>query len=236
MPNSYIRQQQHDDVIWRYDASKSLDIVTYYFLVLFSLTGLSTLLGMTETVEIQEYIVTSNDNEKTKSHKKNLDVNDGKDDDLCVWSSFNSKVQDIPLKLKNELQSKLDASIVITPSVFEYMQRHIQLHHDNPNFKIYLARKFEYHFRLIDLHVIMLHFISTSYNDDGTTTTNTSDSADEDDNGGDKSKQTLHLVEVYHCKNVILRHFFDVVFSVAGKVMRFVYGTTKPITKHAKLQ
>ena len=230
MPNSY-----SDDSIWRYDVSKSLDIISYYFLVFFSFTGLCTLLGMTETVEIQEFI--SNDNEKTKSIKKNLNY----DDDLCVWfnsPSRSAEENDIwkdKIKKRKELQSKLDPSIEITQSVFEYMQRHIEQHDNrkqqqNPkDVKIHLARKFEYHFRLIDLHVIMLHFISTSSN----TSNNHDGNADDTDDYGE---QTLHLVEVYKCKNIILRHWLDVLLGFAGKVMRFVCGTTKPIQGHAKVE
>ena len=64
---------------------------------------------------------------------------------------------------------------------------------------IFLKRRFEYNFKLLGFEVVMLHFLC------------------------DQNK--LHLVEVYHINNRILRDFVaPVVMKAVGTILRFVKG------------
>ncbi len=187
MPTSYCSESTHSKnskgVIANYDASLLLNLFSYYLLVLWSFTGLSTLLGMTDTVETKEY---------------------SQQGDLCVWP-LQKRNPDVSLLARS---SKMEPLIQIEDSIYKYMEYHVvqcmddeEVSQNNlgdkegPNF--YLNRKFEYHFRLIGLHVIMVHFLSTYM-----------------------ERKTLHLVEVYHIRNPLLRFVFSTIMNTLGKLLR----------------
>ena len=189
----------------KYDASKSLNLFSYYALVFSSFTGLSTLLGLTELVKMNEYHDTSD--QTTLNHH-------------CVWPLENRKKLSPSALLV--LQSRRDPSIRINNSIFEYLECHViqlhqginndenreatkeknkSIHHDQPTFSI--KRNFEYYFRLVGLSVIMVHFACTY-----------------------KGQTSLHLVEVYHIQNVIIRYVFKILFGTLGTLVNSVFGKT----------
>ncbi len=185
-----------------HDASKSLSVYSYYLLVLFSFTGLCTLLGLTETVEKKEWV--QNANEKGRPSP-----------DLCVWPRKEDDQSDERNKISRSelLKSKLDSTIEVNDLVFEYIERHItnqkpkqpgageQQQQKRP--MIYLRRAFEYHFQLVSLHVIMVHF--STFNEQ---------------NG----EEVLHLVEVYRFNNKVLRNLFRGIFDLMANALKCVYG------------
>mmetsp|Transcript_12397 Transcript_12397/g.15702 ORF Transcript_12397/g.15702 Transcript_12397/m.15702 type:complete len:245 (-) Transcript_12397:104-838(-) len=191
MPTSYCSTRNRDDkksrdIIANYDGSILLNLLSYYALVVASFTGLCTLLGMTDTVEMEEY--------------------SGQGDrGVQVWPLEKSN-HDISLLARS---SKKEPLIRIEDSVFKYMEDHVyryttdqkvaKMSLDDSGPKFYLKRKFEYHFRLVSLHVIMVHF-SCTY----------------------KGHTNLHLVEVYHIKNPFLRFTLGTVFDTMAKLLRHI--------------
>jgi len=143
LPSNY-----SDDEIHLYDLCHSLTIVTYYTLVLLSFTGLSTLLGLTETICSDEYV---------------------KEKPIVGTSNTNNE---------SLLSSTLDPSIYVRKSVLDHLQKHVltqrmdnteeEEEEDSTTMHLALKRKFEYNFRLIGLNVIMLHIVS--YTDTPSTT------------------------------------------------------------------
>jgi len=114
--------------------------LTYYLLVLGSLTGLSTALGMTNFIMAKEFPPAAASEE-----------------------------------VKSTVGSKINSALRVEPFVLEYCKNHTESN------AMYLKRHFEYDFKLVGLHVIMLHFLC------------------------DQDK--LHLVEVYQFNNRILRSY-----------------------------
>jgi len=143
LPSNY-----SDDEIHLYDFCHSLTIVTYYALVLLSFTGLSTLLGLTETICSDEYV---------------------KEKPIVGTSNTNNE---------SLLSSTLDPTIYVRKSVLDHLHNHVltqrmdnteeEEEEDSTTMHLALKRKFEYNFRLIGLNVIMLHIVS--YTDTPSTT------------------------------------------------------------------
>ena len=132
MPSSYLNKK---DGIVKYDLSFSLNLLRYYLLVISSFTGLSTLLGLTDTICKFET-------------------------DIDVWPLKRRKLGQFEQSI---LKSKINPKIQIGDDVFRYIENHIVQdlgRHGNEAPIITLKRKFEYCFHLTGLHVIMVHFES----------------------------------------------------------------------------
>ena len=132
MPYSYL--DEIDDIV-KYDASISTNLLSYYLLVISSFTGISTLLGLTDTVDKFET-------------------------DIDVWPLKRRKPDEFESSI---LKSKLDPRMEICDDVFKYIENEIfqdwgRDENEAPIFT--LKRKFEYRFRLVGLNVIMVHFES----------------------------------------------------------------------------
>jgi len=125
------------DEICLHDASALLNIFSYYALVFVSFTGISTLLGVTQTIDIQEFPFTSG---------------------VPIWPS--SKCVDVDI-LKSEVETKVQ----VTDEILKYVQSHIERQdysHHSGQVTLSLVRRYEYNFRLLGgLHVIMLHLVSS---------------------------------------------------------------------------
>ncbi len=193
MPSSYISAEQNQIQMAKCDASLSLNLFSYYFLVLLSLTGLSTLLGMTDTIQMAEY---SQQEQKEKN--------------LCVWPLEKRNCDD-QLLMRSSIK---EPSIKLGNSVFQYLENHTiqstkgkevaltDSKEGRPTF--HLKRKYEYHFRLINTHVIMVHFSCTH-----------------------QGQTSLHLVEVYHMKDSIFKVFFLRVWVALGEIKNFFFARLK---------
>ena len=180
MPSHY-----QNDELSLYDATRILNRFTYYVLVLLSATGLSSVLGLTTTLDQRDFFGES------------IAVSSGKSiDTYCVWPKEKRSLQ--PQEICQLLSHKDMPTVQIRDSIFEYMEQHIRrgkikkdevpdektrretTEKESPTF--FLKRRFEYRFNLVGLHVMMLHFSSVHENE-----------------------TTLHLVEVYHFRNAILQ-------------------------------
>jgi hypothetical protein len=129
-----------------------LTTTSYYMLVLFSLTGMSTLLGWTDFRMAQEF--------------------------------EDATTQDA----QPPLTSQYKECLRVEPSVLEYCKRHSSAE------VLVLKRRFEYHFRLVGLEVVMLHFLC--------------------------NHNKLHLVEVYHFNNRLLREWVAPFLVSIGQTYR----------------
>ncbi len=132
-----------DDEIYRYDAShdNALTLWSYYALVLYSFTWLSTFLGMTDTIDIQDYTDSGG---------------------LTIWPFEDGKAAPA------ETKSSVNPRVHVRKCVFKYVQRHKEMFNlkekgaDAKAGELKLQRRFEYNFRLSGgLNVIMLHLSSS---------------------------------------------------------------------------
>jgi len=144
MPSEY-----QDDELHLFDATPTLNLFTYYLLVLVSFTGLSSLLGITSTLD-----------------RRDLNLKEGYNEEhYCVWP------KDKRRKECEELMKGTDMPMIeIRDSIFHYIERRIcqkssgkmkkkdRVTSDRPIFR--LKRRFEYKFHLVGIQVIMLHFSS----------------------------------------------------------------------------
>jgi len=136
----------------------SLNLFSYYGLVVASLTGLSTLLGCTETIDARA-------------------VQDDEDAELP------------------RLKSRRTLSLSLEKIVLDYLSQPPPITSGCSSTTVApscvkLVRRFEYHFKLCGIRVMMLHFVSVR--PDG--------KVEYDEEG----KERLHLVEVYECGTVYL--------------------------------
>lgn len=159
MPSSY-----NEDDIHLHDHTSILGLWQYYGLVLLSLTGISTLMGLTDTICAEEV---------------NVEFT------LSSWSAAADA---------SKLQSRIEPSIRFQELVFRYIlkSRHTSDVSEKEE-KFTLVRRFEFCFRPLTLHVIMLHLKGT----DG----------------------VIHLVEIYHFRNIFLRFIFSSVLSVLSMTL-----------------
>merc|ERR1712038_556295 len=130
-------------------------------------------------------------------------------DKLCVWPLEKRNCNELLL----QKSSQLEPTIQLTNTVFDYLENHVLQKSDGdkdttqigngerPIF--HMKRKFEYHFRLVSLHVIMVHFSCTF-----------------------KGTTSLHLGEVYHIKNGILRATMEMLFDKLGTFSNYVFGAS----------
>lgn len=135
MPSSYDM-----DSLEKYRSS-SVSLLAYYTLVFFSVTGLSTVLGLTKTVEVTEF----DDDESPQVWPIQLE-------DQQQGGDSNKNIDDL-------LKSKLVPDIAVDNCVFQYIEKRLA-GRDGSNlgkFKITLKRRFEYSFGIVGLDVIMLH-------------------------------------------------------------------------------
>eukprot|EP00979_Chaetoceros_neogracilis_P012195 scaffold3156_cov268-Chaetoceros_neogracile.AAC.26 len=164
------------DEIYLHDASSLLNLLSYYALVFASFTGLSTLLGLTQTIDIQEYPFTSGVPVWPPSKRVNVDI----------------------------LKSEVDTKVHVTDETLQYVQSHVESQNYSDHsgqVTLCVVRRYEYTFYLLgNLHVLMLHFVSS------------------------RCPETLHLVEVYHIKNDTIRFIFRWVFRFIGLALRFFLG------------
>ena len=140
----FMPSTRKDNELILYECSHGeLNLFSYYMLVILSLTGLSTMLGMTETIDLQDY-----------------SQNNGE----VVWPP--SKRSDEGSKL---LKSKVEEQIFLKDCDLQYVQRHMNMirsvsvernKHDTEVFSLRIRRRFEYDFHLTGLNVIMLHLVS----------------------------------------------------------------------------
>ena len=114
-------------------------VFAYYLMVLCSLTGLSTLLGMTEFI----------------SHES-IEINDQA---AIVMANDNSSNVKQRMILSPHLRSKLNPSIAVSLDTLRYIAEHSKI---NNLSECRIVRKFEYNFQLVGLNVIMLHLTSPS--------------------------------------------------------------------------
>ena len=134
-----------DHDIHLYDAShnNSLSVLSYYALVIFSFTGLSTILGMTDTIDVQDYT-----------------ANGG----LPIWSD-----QEGMISIHNGMptNSIMEPDVRARECALKYVQNHIQTYNQQDIIStskstIRLQRRFEYNFKLFGgFNVIMLHLKSS---------------------------------------------------------------------------
>jgi hypothetical protein len=141
----FLPSDHGDNEIYLYDAShgNALSLISYYALVLFSFTGLSTILGMTDTVDIQDYSTSGG---------------------LPIWP-----VEEVG-KAAALTKSILNPQICVRDCALKYVQNHTETFHQKDGKScgkdsqktIKLQRRFEYNFRLCGgLNVIMLHLTSS---------------------------------------------------------------------------
>jgi len=132
------------DEICLHDASLFLNLLSYYALVFASFTGVSTLLGMTQTFDVQEFPFKSG---------------------VPMWPP--SRRVDT-----ESLKSKVEPKVHVTDDALQYVVKHITNQNRPPasekadntedDITLRLVRRFEYNFRLAGgLNVIMLHFVSS---------------------------------------------------------------------------
>ena len=182
-----------NDELFLFDASheNSLNLLSYYALVIFSLTGLSTILGMTDTVDVQDFSkVSGTSDNNSNSNSKGVTVWPPKE---CSGDDSDST--------QLLTRSMLDPKVYARDSVFEYVQRHAEMYNqkiphekDTPTV-LRVQRRFEYKFRLCGgLSVIMLHVRSSTCPD------------------------VLHLVEVYRFNNPLFRFISKWVFHTISKI------------------
>ena len=114
-----------------------LTVWSYYVLVLFSLTGLSTLLGRTKFLAAHDYSVTNAEQQQQQQQVSNGVVD-----------------TDLSLRIRPSTTcviSEHDDSLVADPSVWSYVL------HQSGSRALRLVRRFEYEFGFGGLSVVMLH-------------------------------------------------------------------------------
>ena len=209
-----------------YETCYMLNLVTYYALVLLSLTGVSTLLGMTDTIQCHEYEhpgvkvwplsppppPPAPPREEQEDHppppnKKNVS---------------SSSVMSTRTSWKH-MESKRVPEIQIHPLIFEYLQT-FNVDVLGPKTRsFWLKRKYEFHFRLVGLHVIMLHLAQEE--DSGSTCGTSSRSSSSKAKRPPKTEEEqLHLVEVYHFSNPIVRWVMEMIFTCLRVAFDFIQG------------
>ena len=158
-----------------HDGTDILTVLTYYLLVLYTLTGLCTLLGLTELVHASDFL-----------------GDEGRGVVIPPDESL--------------LRSDLDPEcvLVVDSDAMKYVAHRAGVERAD----LRLRRRFEYRFWPLGIHVMMLHLTSPM------------EAAEE--------VAALHLIEVYHIENPILRYivhrinllvlfFFDVVSEKRGR-------------------
>ena len=186
----------------RYTYNHSLTVFTYYLLVLLSFTGLSSILGQTQTMDAREF----NHNNK-QCHAKDCQSSHQQESNVVLWSANG------------------EPSIQVKPFIFDKLkQQHSSVYHtnrgqpqpqQNNNISLKLKRRFEYQFSLCQLHVIMLHIESCS-----------STSKEEEEN------KLLHLVEVYHFQNPLFQTILDTLLYCIGRPVEFLLQKLQPTTNN----
>ena len=193
----------------RYTYNHSLTVVTYYLLVLVSFTGLSSILGQTQTIDAREF--NCNDTH-TNTSDEQFDTND------CLSSyqqEQRNKEQVVESKQSQESVSCLwsakgEPNIQIKPFLFDKLkQRHSSVYSNDGDrqgqkISLKLKRRFEYEFSLCNLHVIMLHIESCNTND------------------AEEENKLLHLVEVYHLRNRLFQTILDSLLYCIGRPVEFI--------------
>lgn len=117
------------------DSTSTLSPLTYYLLVVVSFTGLSTLLGMTDSVDARE-----------------VGVKDG----AAVIAS--GKEGDDDITLAPLLRSiRFPTNIAVSIDALKYVAKHSNV---DKLSEFRIVRRFEYDFRLIGINVIMIHMVS----------------------------------------------------------------------------
>lgn len=120
-----------------YDASKILNLASYYALVVVSLTGLSTLLNCTKTVAIKDFVENGGEQIYPKA---------------SIDSKNKVRIEEMICSISNP-ELKLGDDILI------YLQKDV--HSKGNEELLYLLRSFEYKFGLLGgLDVIMFHVAS----------------------------------------------------------------------------
>ena len=117
--------------------SARLGLVSYYALVVFTLTGLSTLLGLTDAVERREV---------------------GREEEGALLPGPG----DAPTP---RFGSARDPAVVATPAILDYVRR--RGGETDGKSQMRLIRRFEYDFRPVGLSVIMLHILSSGDDEGG---------------------------------------------------------------------
>ena len=118
------------------DSTSSLNLLTYFLLVVISFTGLSTMLGMTDFVDIREI--------------------DEKDQAAVIAGG---KVEeDGEIALSPLLRSERDPrNIAVSVDALKYVAKKSNID-ELSEFRV--VRRFEYDFRLVGVNVIMIHMMS----------------------------------------------------------------------------
>jgi len=146
MPSSYRQISSRSDQLKEiklHDATRSLNIVSYYALVIVSLTGLSTLLGLTDIIEVTDFSRSGSGSGSSARMEIHEDV-DSIDTDsgipIVIWpivenhshspssETHKSKRTESSLTRNDLLKSKVDPQVVVDDVVFEYIvERHRNL-------------------------------------------------------------------------------------------------------------
>lgn len=146
MPSSYRQISSRSDQLKEiklHDATRSLSIITYYALVVVSLTGLSTLLGLTEFIEVTDFSRSgSGSGLGSSARMENHAGADSTDTDsaipMVIWPIVENHPpsSETPKRKRTEcsrtrndlLKSKVDPQVVVDDVVFEYIvERHRNL-------------------------------------------------------------------------------------------------------------
>jgi hypothetical protein len=123
-----------------------LSLISYYALVFVSWTGFSSLIGMTDTTDVQDF---------------------SKNGGIQVWPALDDDRE----KSTILTTSLVDPQIRVRDVVWEFVVNHADqnstasttaLLKEDSNNTIHLQRRFEYHFRFCRLRVIMLHLTSSN--------------------------------------------------------------------------
>lgn len=139
MPSSYRQissKKNQLKEIKLYDATRSLNIISYYALVVVSLTGLSTLLGLTEIIEVTEFSRSgSGTSMEIYTDVDSIDANGGTP--IVMWPMLSENNRSPPSsetpkrkrkgsRTRNDLlKSKVNPNVVVSDVVFEYIvERH----------------------------------------------------------------------------------------------------------------
>ena len=140
MPSTYRRTSEafpSDSRLSPWDCRRTLNLVTYYLLVLWSVTGLSTLLGVTRTVDARERTVLGGSEDIKQAGGEHVEA-------------FG------PEDLTGTSNQNLD----VDPLVLRYLTKPLEGWPRAPASSLRLVRRFEYNFRAAGWEVIMLHFVS----------------------------------------------------------------------------
>lgn len=199
----FLPSEHTDDEIHLCECHRTLNIFTYYALVLSSFTGLSTILGLTKIICCEEY------SQGRKIASGSINQTPPQHDDVDDHEASLQYVQDYKLLLSSEI----DPSIHVQDSVLDFVHKRILAEHVNvekeslSRIHFVLKRKFEYNFQLVGLNVIMLHIISYM---DGPSLMH--------------KNKTLHLVEVYRFRNSVARLIFGLLFRAMVNIYWILIG------------